>query len=149
MGADKIKSNPVSNDKTVAFLIVDGASVIIIDKPIIMIGRKSSNDIVLNHEHVSRVHAQIRVIEGRYILQDLGSTVGTSVNGKKIDQFTLRPGDVISLGGIPIIFGRGSPKLDYDHLRSDVRVVGDSGPTENTDIGSADKYLDFFNPPKD
>jgi pSer/pThr/pTyr-binding forkhead associated (FHA) protein len=136
-------------EKSVSFLVVDGVRVITIEKPVINIGRKSDNHIVIENEHVSRYHAQIRSIKGRYVIMDLNSTVGTSVNGKQIDQVVLRPGDVISLGGVPIIFGQGSYNPASESLDSAVFSDGDSGPTQNTGIQSADKYLDLFDTTED
>ena len=143
------QSNPEYKDAhhATGFLIVDGSKVITIDQPVINIGRKSDNHIVINNEYVSRHHAQVRMIEDRYVIQDLNSTVGTSVNGERIDQHTLNPGDVISLGGVPIIFGLGVPTENFESLRS--TATGDSGPTENTGISSADEYLNFFNMDED
>ena len=134
-------------NQATGFLIVDGSKVITIDKPVINIGRKSDNHIVINNEYVSRHHAQVRMIEGRYVIQDLNSTVGTSVNGERIDQHYLNPGDVISLGGVPIIFGLGVPTENFESLRS--TAPGDSGPTEYTGISSADEYLNFFKSDED
>jgi len=138
--------NPTSDDtdKKVTFLIVDGKRVVTIDKSIINIGRKSDNHIVVENEHVSRYHAQIRMNQGQYVLQDLDSTVGTSVNGEPMKEVILRPGDVISLGGVPIIFGQGTPNVELESLDSASKNAGDSKPTENTEIQTADKYLDLF-----
>jgi pSer/pThr/pTyr-binding forkhead associated (FHA) protein len=144
---DVLKPRPEDDNHQVTFLIVDGSRVVSIDQPVINIGRKSDNQIVIDNEHVSRYHAQIRRIKERYVILDLNSTVGTSVNGEKIDQVALRPGDVISLGGVPIIFGQGSLKAEFENLGSEAYEAGDSGPTENTEINHADRYLDLFNTP--
>lgn len=88
-----------------AFLIVDGEKTIVLDKPVLSIGRRLDNDIVVDDTRVSRAHAQLRLRFGRYVVYDLGSTGGTFVNGIKIEECVLRAGDVISLGGIPLIFG--------------------------------------------
>jgi pSer/pThr/pTyr-binding forkhead associated (FHA) protein len=136
-------------EQFVSFLVVEGKRVITIDKPVINIGRKSDNHIVIDDEHVSRYHAQIRRIKGRYVIMDLNSTVGTSVNGKQIDQVVLHPGDVISLGGVPIIFGQGSDNPSSESLDSAMFSDGDSGPTQNTGIQSADEYLDLFDTAED
>jgi len=130
--------------RQVAFLIVDGTKVVQLEAPITNIGRKSDNHIVINHEHVSRHHAQIRRVKGQYILHDLNSTVGTSVNGARIEQATLSPGDVISIGGVPLIFGEGTPFQMNESLYATQDDRFDSGPTKNTDIQSADQYLDLF-----
>ena len=138
-------SKSSSEEKQTAFLIVDGSRVIPLDKPIINIGRKTDNHIVINNEHVSRYHAQIRAIKSRFVILDLDSSVGTSVNGKSITHTFLHPGDVISLGGVPLIFGQGTPQPQRDALESDnVKKIG-TGPTDATDIESADMYLGLFN----
>jgi hypothetical protein len=60
------------------------------------IGRDASNNIVLNDTMVSRNHAQLIVSgEGRVQIKDLGSTNGTYVNGNKINELYLNPGDVV------------------------------------------------------
>lgn len=69
-----------------------------IDKARIHIGRRPSNDIVLDHLAVSGRHAAIDTTsEGSFIL-DLGSTNGTSVNGQPIKKHLLQNDDVIELG---------------------------------------------------
>jgi len=60
---------------------------------------------VLSDPRVSRKHAQLRSSKGSYVIFDLNSTGGTYVNGKRITQQVLKPGDVISLAGVPIIYG--------------------------------------------
>ncbi len=67
----------------------------------IIIGRDQYADIVFDHVEVSRHHARMtRVAEG-YVLQDLGSTNGTFVDGKQLggDPVLLKPGQTIYLGG--------------------------------------------------
>jgi len=131
-----------------AFLVVDGKRVILLNQPVTNLGRKKENHVVIADEHVSRYHAQIRRIRGRYLLLDMKSTVGTSVNGKKVDQTFLKPGDVISLGGIPVIFGMGSPELTVENLGTGPHGVP-TGPTDSTDLNAADSYLDLFETPED
>jgi pSer/pThr/pTyr-binding forkhead associated (FHA) protein len=131
-----------------AFVIVDGERVILLDNAITNIGRKTDNDIVIAHENVSRYHAQIRKIKNHFVLLDLESTVGTSVNGKRVTQAFLKAGDVISVGGVPLIFGLGTPKSGPS-APSPRLTDSPTGPTDATDIESADFYIDLFNPPED
>jgi hypothetical protein len=95
-----------------AFLIIDGNKTFPLRQPVINLGRRPDNHIVLNDARVSRNHAQLRSIHGRYVIFDLNSTGGTYVNGQRISQVTLKPGDVISLAGLAIIYGEDSPISD-------------------------------------
>jgi len=124
-----------------AFLIVDGSKVFVIESDDFSIGRKNDNDVIINNPHVSRYHAKIRYINKRYVLFDLKSTVGTSINGNKISASLLETGDVISIGGVPIIFGLGSPEAPLDASQP---TDTQTGPTDSTDIDDVDSYMDMF-----
>jgi pSer/pThr/pTyr-binding forkhead associated (FHA) protein len=92
-----------------AFVIVDGIKVIPLTQPLIRIGRRLENNLVLDDPRVSRTHAELRAINGRYVLFDLNSTGGTYVNGLKITQSVVYPGDVISLAGVNLVYGQKNP----------------------------------------
>lgn len=63
------------------------------------IGRSSKCDVVLDDPNVSREHAELRPRGGSWVLTDLGSTNGSSVNRQRIDGPTVvRRGDEIELG---------------------------------------------------
>jgi hypothetical protein len=64
----------------------------------IIIGRSSDLDMVLVEDMVSRKHAKISTHGGQVIIQDLGSTNGTFVNGEKIKRVRLREGDRVLIG---------------------------------------------------
>jgi hypothetical protein len=64
----------------------------------IVIGRSSDLDMVLVEDMVSRKHAKISTHNSQVIIQDLGSTNGTFVNGEKIKRVRLREGDRILIG---------------------------------------------------
>ncbi|MCT7356455.1 FHA domain-containing protein [Streptomyces sp. 15-116A] len=65
------------------------------------IGRDPANGLRLNHETVSRVHAELRHQGGMWVLRDLGSTNGTTVNGRRvIGAAVVREGDQIGFGRI-------------------------------------------------
>ncbi len=54
------------------------------DKPEIMIGRVKGNDVILPKQNISKRHALVRVHGPRFVVEDLGSTNGTYVNGHRI-----------------------------------------------------------------
>ena len=75
-----------------------------ISEAVVTIGRSLDNDIILDAKHVSRWHAQLRRRYGQYVLYDLGSSGGTTVNGRPVREAPLRHGDVIRLAGVEIRF---------------------------------------------
>ena len=88
-----------------AFLIIDGKRHFPLDRPVINIGRRLDNQLILEDSHVSRTHSQLRVREGRFVVFDLGSTAGTRVNGRPIKQHVLQPGDVIGIASVRLVYG--------------------------------------------
>ncbi len=102
-------SEPLEPLPSSAFLIQQGTKIIPLDKSLINIGRRLDNHIVIDDPRVSRNHAQIRVIKGRFVIFDLKSTGGTYVNGQRTNQIILYPGDVISLAGVTLVFGQDIP----------------------------------------
>ncbi len=60
---------------------------------------------LLEHPHVSRVHARIAVTANKLTISDLGSANGTYHNGQIIDRTaTLAPGDTIDIGPFTLVF---------------------------------------------
>lgn len=92
-----------------AFLIIEGVKVFPLGQAVINIGRRLDNTLVIDDPRVSRNHAQLRAIKGRYVIFDLNSTGGTFVNGQRTSQSVLYAGDVISLAGVSLIFGQDNP----------------------------------------
>ena len=78
----------------------------------VIIGRDSSRcDVVLDYPFVSRVHARLFKVKGKWALEDLDSTSGTSLNGNKIERAQyLFDGDIISIGGMSFVYGEGGAK---------------------------------------
>ena len=64
----------------------------------IVLGRSSGCHLVLADDSVSRRHAELQVIDGRWHVRDLGSTNGTWLNGRQVGDAEVRPGDVLHLG---------------------------------------------------
>lgn len=89
-----------------AFLIVDGMQIYPLRQAVINIGRRDDNHLVIDDARISRVHAQLRVVRDQFVIFDLDSTGGTWVNGERIRQKSLQAGDVITLSGVPLVFGQ-------------------------------------------
>jgi hypothetical protein len=80
-------------------LVILGGKRIIVGSGGATLGRSRQCDVVVDDPNVSRTHAELRPRGGSWVLTDLGSTNGSSVNGRRIDAPTVvKPGDEIELG---------------------------------------------------
>jgi Protein of unknown function (DUF3662)/FHA domain len=73
----------------------------------VVVGRLSTNDVVLADPNVSRRHAELRRDGEQWVLVDLGSTNGTLVNGKLAREHEIKNGDKLSFGTTEVIFKLG------------------------------------------
>src|SRR2546423_6393603 len=62
------------------------------------IGRQADNHLVMRDSRTSRLHAQILIENGEYVIEDAGSRHGVFVNGARIERHTLRSSDRIAFG---------------------------------------------------
>jgi predicted component of type VI protein secretion system len=62
------------------------------------LGRGDEADHRLGDRFASRLHCQIDVVDGRVTVRDIGSANGTYVNGERIDQAVVSPGDLLTVG---------------------------------------------------
>jgi hypothetical protein len=78
-----------------------------IKKEVISIGRQRYNDIVVEDKKVSRDHAKIMYQNGAFVIYDLGSTNGITINGRPhMRQHTLNNGDRFTIGSYDFYFQR-------------------------------------------
>ena len=113
MNIPAAEKNMPFGDPWRVFLISDGKE-IPLHGQVFNLGRRETNDLVICDGRVSRLHAQIRITEINITIFDLDSTGGTFVNNNRVRSQALKPGDVISLGGYPLIFNK-----DIDLNRTD------------------------------
>ena len=91
------------------FLILAGCRQVDLLQPVVSIGRALDNDVIIEDPRVSRHHAQFRRRYGRYVLYDLGSSCGTTINDYPVEECVLHSGDVVSLAGVQVIYGEDPP----------------------------------------
>lgn len=84
------------------------------DSDEVSIGRDLANSVVINDPEVSRHHARLYRQGANYVIEDLGSTNGTSVNGQRlVGPYILRTGEVITFGEhTNLLFEVVSPDMD-------------------------------------
>ena len=73
----------------------------------VQVGRDAENDICYRLPYVSGRHARLEGRDGRMFIIDLGSANGTFVNGIRIDNREVFPGDIIYINGLKILPGKG------------------------------------------
>jgi len=94
-------------------------------KDVVTIGRDAENDVPLPNPQVSRHHARLRRTATAHVIEDLGSTNGTFVNGERITSRQLVVGDQIQISVFVITYNgatlqqvntEGNIRLDAIHL---------------------------------
>jgi hypothetical protein len=83
-------------------LLHDGRE-IPLGEPVVRLGRALDNDITFEQPLVSRHHAELRWCHSCYLLRDLGSGGGTTVNGELAGKRPLADGDVIGLADVRLV----------------------------------------------
>jgi pSer/pThr/pTyr-binding forkhead associated (FHA) protein len=92
-----------------AFFVMEGGKIYPLDQAVINIGRMLDNHLVIDDPRVSRHHAQLRAVQGHFVLFDLNSTGGIFVNGRRITETIMYPNDAISLAGVTLTFQQDEP----------------------------------------
>jgi serine phosphatase RsbU (regulator of sigma subunit) len=104
-----------------------GRRIVPMDKPTFVIGRRSGSDVHVMDAEVSREHAEIAEVGGRYLVRDRGSRYGTFLNGSPVTEHTLTNGDRIRLGKsgkAEILFWIGTPPAESPSSGSGASVIG-------------------------
>jgi hypothetical protein len=95
---------PARAEQRTALLLMDGKRLVIGAAGVTM-GRSRQCEVMVDDPNVSRQHAEIRPRGGSWVVTDLGSTNGSRLNGRTLEQPTvLKPGDEIELGTTTLTF---------------------------------------------
>ncbi|MFZ0385750.1 MAG: DUF3662 and FHA domain-containing protein [Solirubrobacteraceae bacterium] len=95
---------PARFEQRSALLLMDGKRLVIGAGGATM-GRSRQCEVMVDDPNVSRQHAEIRPRGGSWVVTDLGSTNGSRLNGRRLEQPTvLKPGDEIELGTTTLTF---------------------------------------------
>lgn len=72
------------------------------------IGRSRQADVKVGHASVSRVHCQLYELDGALVVRDMGSLNGTFIDGVRITECVLKPGDRLTVGPLTFV-------AEYEH----------------------------------
>lgn len=98
--------------------MTEGAN-ILLDKPILLVGRHPECDIRVDSRKVSRRHCCLAQVADYLVVRDLGSTNGVRINGKRVQEGRLQPGDELTIGNSRFKVAWDSME---DHLPRDKRA---------------------------
>jgi ABC-type multidrug transport system ATPase subunit len=87
----------------------------------LIVGRTAENDLLIDHPLISRHHAHFERNGGWWTVTDLGSTNGTYVNGRRIENAVLSIGDVVDIGGSRLVVVDES-SLERRDYRGNTRI---------------------------
>jgi pSer/pThr/pTyr-binding forkhead associated (FHA) protein len=105
----------------------------------VVIGRGRENALRLPDPDTSRRHARILCEAGRYRVQDLASTNGTFVNGERIQEHDLAPGDRIRIGANRITFCElGNIDLKGGDDGAQTMLIAQDAPARTSDAFQGD-----------
>jgi len=106
-----------------------------------VLGRQESSDIVLPDESISRSHARIFHQDGKFFIEDLGSTNGTFVNGKLVDRAEIHHQDTLRTGNFMFNFQIGRERPDSRPGGTVIAFTPDDfGPSTVVDVIEAGDY---------
>jgi len=99
-------------------------------KPVLVVGRRESSDIVLRFPNVSGSHCELSLVDGYWYVKDLASSNGTKVNGVRVSEKRLDPGDKLSVA-----------RNHYEIAYEPSRLGAVSAPTESFSLNPWGKSL--------
>lgn len=125
--------------KLASLLVVRGANIgthFLIREAKQRLGRDSHCEIHLEDSEASRTHAEIDFVNGQYLLRDLGSSNGTYVNGKRIQEHTLCVGDRVQIGKRLMLFRLSF--RPFGPADNDVDIVQNANGDSSQIVGRVD-----------
>jgi predicted component of type VI protein secretion system len=123
--------------------LTDGQS-ILLDKPILLLGRHPECDIQIDSRKVSRRHCCIAQVHDYLVVRDLGSTNGIRINGVRVVEGRIKPGDELTIGShryqVQTEDANG-PAASTPRDANPPRGVGKPGGVNDDDLESCDEPI--------
>jgi pSer/pThr/pTyr-binding forkhead associated (FHA) protein len=105
-----------------------------LDRPVCVLGRGQDCDLRIPLMGISRKHCQLSVQGGKIAVKDLGSSNGTFVNGKRVEQAELVPGDRLQVGLVMFTVQVDGKPADIKPPSRQDSVLQAAGPEGEVDV---------------
>lgn len=113
----------------------------------IVIGRDRENGVVINDPSLSRRHCQVTREAGRYFLEDLKSSNGTLLNGRRAAKIELTEGDKIEVGQVAMVFSLQSAAPAQAVAPAPAPAAAPAAPAPDNRAGET-PYLEYCDGPQ-
>jgi predicted component of type VI protein secretion system len=124
--------------------LTEGPS-ILLDKPILLLGRHPECDIQIDSRKVSRRHCCIAQVADYLVVRDLDSTNGIRINGARVQEGKLRHGDELTIGNhrYQVSWDDAAPQPQANLMKRELAPVAAAAPPADDD----DELLESFDDP--
>jgi predicted component of type VI protein secretion system len=123
--------------------LTDGPS-ILLDKPILLLGRHPECDIQIDSRKISRRHCCIAQVHDHLVVRDLGSTNGIRINGVRVVEGRIKSGDELTIGSQRYqvqLEGAAGPAADLSPKFKRRTPIGKSAPGDDDPLESCDEPI--------
>jgi predicted component of type VI protein secretion system len=119
-----------------------GGRPIVLDKPILLIGRHPDCDVILkNSSKISRKHCCVALVDNRFVVRDLDSMNGVWVNSERVNHTVgLRIGDKLMIGDLPFTLTKHKEKDVAQRRPAPQRADATIAEIEPDDIPQSDSF---------
>ena len=98
-----------------------------------VVGRTPDNDLQIDSKFISRHHCQlITGSDGMTVIEDLNSTNGILIRGKRVRRHTLRDGDIVNLGQFDMLYVNDSAAEHLADTHDDLPVINPNAANEES-----------------
>jgi pSer/pThr/pTyr-binding forkhead associated (FHA) protein len=124
---------------------------ILLDKPILLLGRDLECDIRLDSRKISRRHCCIAQVGETLVIRDLGSTNGVRINGTRVVEGRLKAGDELTIGNFryKVYWGDAPPssvRPEKQEKQAPRQVLTDRPPNEDELLEEYDEPVPLNEP---
>jgi pSer/pThr/pTyr-binding forkhead associated (FHA) protein len=121
---------------------LDEGTSVLLDKPILLVGRHPECDIQIESRKISRRHCCIAQVADYLVIRDLGSTNGIRINGSRVAEGKLAEGD-------EVVIGANRFRVSWEPLPEAVPATDETiNPAEDDLLESSDEPVPLSEPGK-